>query len=164
VTLTTEGARPAQAVLHRADGVELIGEMSGSGYKVPPSLVRRADGQTIQLTPLLYAILSKIDGHRNAAEVAAAVSDSSGRTVNEDNVRHLVDNQLRPLGLLVLTDGSQPKVQKRNPLLGLRFRYAVTDPDRTRRLTGPFRFMFRPWMAVPVLAAFAVVCWWVFFR
>ena len=49
-------------------------------------------------------------------------------------------------------------------MLGLRFRYAVTDPDRTRRLTDPFRFLFRPWMAVPMLAAFAVVCWWVFFR
>ncbi|MGX9791857.1 hypothetical protein [Mycobacterium sp. MMS18-G62] len=161
MTAIAEGV--GQAVLHRADGVELIGEMAGSGYRTPPSLVRRADGQTIQLTPLLYAVLSEIDGSRSAAEVAAAVSESTGRDVSEDNVRHLVDKQLRPLGLLVRADGGQPKVQKRNPLLGLRFRYAVTDPERTRRLTGPFRFLFRPWMAIPILAAFAVVCWWVFF-
>jgi putative peptide zinc metalloprotease protein len=161
--VTTEGAGPAQAVLHRADGVELIGEMTGSGYKVAPSLVRRADGQTIQLTPLLYTTLREIDGRRTPEELAETVSESTGRTVNEDNIRHLVDKQLRPLGLLVQEDGSQPKTKKRNPLLGLKFRYAVTEPDRTRRLTDPFRFLFRPWMAVPLLAAFAFVCWWVFF-
>jgi putative peptide zinc metalloprotease protein len=137
--------------------------MTGSGYKVPPSLVRRADGQTIQLTPLLYATVREIDGRRAPAEVADAVSASTGRTVNEDNIRHLVDKQLRPLGLLEREDGSQPTVKKRDPLLGLRFRYAVTEPERTRRLTDPFRFLFRPLIAVPLLAAFAVVCWWVFF-
>lgn len=163
MTATTEHAGPSQAVLHRADGVELIGEMSGSGYKVPPSLVRRADGQTVQLTPLLYATLRAIDGRRTSEEVAEAVSEATGRTVTGDNIGHLVDKQLRPLGLLVGEDGGQPRTKKRNPLLGLRFRYAVTKPERTRRLTNPFRFLFRPWMVVPMLAAFAVVCWWVFF-
>ena len=47
MTVTSEGSAPPQQVLQRADGVELIGEMAGSGYKIPPSLVRRADGQTI---------------------------------------------------------------------------------------------------------------------
>lgn len=164
MTATTEHAGPSRTVLRRADGVELIGEMTGSGYKVPPSLVRRADGPTVQLTPLLYATLREIEGDRTAAEVAAAVSASTGRTVTEDNIAHLVDKQLRPLGLLVAEDGSQPKTRMRNPLLGLRFRYAVTEPERTRRLTDPFRFLFRPWMVVPILAAFVAVCWWVFFR
>ncbi|HEY8282593.1 MAG TPA: hypothetical protein VIG28_08925, partial [Leifsonia sp.] len=54
----------------RAQGVELIGAMRGSGYRVPPSLVRRADGQTLQLTPLLYAILDAVDGERTPAEIA----------------------------------------------------------------------------------------------
>jgi putative peptide zinc metalloprotease protein len=164
VSATTEHAQSTtQPSLRRADGVELIGEMAGSGYKVPPSLVRRADGQTIQLTPLLYATLREIDGRRTSSEVAAALSESTGRNVNEDNVEHLVEQQLRPLGLLVRPDGSQPETKKRNPLLGLKLRYAVTDPDRTRRLTDPFRFLFRPWMVVPILTAFVVVCWWVFF-
>ncbi|PRC49193.1 hypothetical protein C6A85_75990, partial [Mycobacterium sp. ITM-2017-0098] len=131
--MTTMGAEPAQAGMQRADGVELIGEMAGSGYRVPPSLARRADGQTVQLTPLLYAVLHEIDGRKSAAEIAEAVSATTGRTVNEDNVVHLVDKQLRPLGLLTRADGSQPEVQKRNPLLGLRFRYAVTEAERTER-------------------------------
>lgn len=163
MTVTTEGAGPAQAVLHRAEGVELIGEMAGSGYRIPPSLARRADGQTLQLTPLLYATLAEIDGRRTPAEVAVAVSESTGRTVTEGNILLLAE-KLRPLGLLVRSDGSQPTPKKRNPLLGLRFRYVVTDPDRTRRLTDPFRHLFRPWVVAVMLAAFAVVCWWVFFR
>ena len=70
--------------------------MAGSGYRVPPSLVRRADGQTIQLTPLLYPIIARDRRCRTPAEVAAAVSASTGRTVSEDNVRQLVDQKLRP--------------------------------------------------------------------
>src|SRR3954451_10061276 len=131
--------------------------MAGSGYRVPPSLVRRTDGQTIQLTPLLYATLREIDGRRSIAEVAAAVSESTGRTVSADNVGQFVDAQLRPLGLLVGADGTEPTVKKRNPLLALRFRYAITSTERTRKLTNPFRFLFRTWMVVPVLLAFAVV-------
>ncbi|QZT60110.1 M50 family metallopeptidase [Mycolicibacterium austroafricanum] len=157
-------AAPLQVRLQRADDVEMIGKLPGSGYRVPPALVRRADGQTVQLTPLLYAILQAVDGDKTAAEVAAAVSESTGRSVSEANVDQLVEEQLRPLGLMTLPDGSQPATRKRNPLLGLRFRYAVTDADRTRRLTDPFRVLFRPWVAVPALAAFAVVCWWVFFE
>ena len=47
----------------RVDGVQLIGEMVGSGYRNPPALVRRSDGQVLQLTPLLYLVLSAADAH-----------------------------------------------------------------------------------------------------
>ena len=160
---TLQGATSAD-VLRRADGVQLIGEMAGSGYRVPPSLVRRADGQTISLTSLLYLILHEVDGQRTVQEVAEAVSASYGKTVSADNVQHLVDEQLRPLGLLARADGTQPEVKRSNPLLGLRFRYAVTDPERTNRLTNPFALLFNPVVLVPLLAAFGVVCWWVFFE
>jgi putative peptide zinc metalloprotease protein len=162
--MTTESVAVAPSIPRRAEGVELIGEWSGSGYRVPPSLVRRADGQTIQLTPLLYATLHAIDGDRAPAEVAAAVSAATDRTVSADNVEHLIDRKLRPLGLLVGPGGDEPELKKRNPLLGLRLRKVITDPDQTRRLTDPFRLLFRPWVVVAVLAAFAVVCWWVSFR
>ncbi|HET7387311.1 MAG TPA: hypothetical protein VFJ19_11685 [Nocardioidaceae bacterium] len=152
------------AILSRAAGVQLIGEMSGSGYRIPPSLVRRGDGQTLQLTSLLYAVLRAVDGRRDAARVAEAVSRATGRTVSADNVLRLVAEKLRPLGLLTKADGSQPEVRRSSPLLALRFRLAVTDPVRTRRLTAPFAGLFSPLVAVPMLAAFAVVCWWVFFN
>jgi putative peptide zinc metalloprotease protein len=153
-----------RGALRRASGVQLIGAMAGSGYRVPPSLAQRSDGQTVQLTPLLYAVLEAIDGQRGPQEVARAVSQSTGRTVSPSNVETLVDEQLRPLGLLVRPDGSEPELKRSNPLLGLRLRYSVTDPERTQRLTAPFARLFHPIVAVPLLAAFALVCWWVFFR
>ncbi|WP_445153551.1 hypothetical protein ACTWLI_08850 [Arthrobacter sp. Hor0625] len=152
----TAGPPPALA-----DGVELIGESKGSGYKQPPSLVRRADGQTLQLTRLLYLVLEAADGRRSLAEIAEQTSAKFGKQVSAENVRTLIDSQLLPLGLLRLADGSQPEVKKADPLLGMRFRYSVTDPERTRKLTAPFAVLFNPFIVVAVTAAFLAACWWV---
>jgi putative peptide zinc metalloprotease protein len=144
-----------------ADGVQLIGETKGSGYREAPSLVRRADGQTLQLTRLLYLILEAVDGSRGLEEIAGHASSGSGRLVSPDNVRTLIDSQLLPLGLLQLADGSQPELRKADPLLGMRFRYSVTDPERTRKLTAPFTFLFHPLIVAAVTVAFVATCWWV---
>lgn len=146
----------------RADGVQLLGESQGSGYREAPSLVRRSDGQTLQLTRLLYLVLEAIDGTRGAEEIAAHASAGSGRLVSADNVGTLIDSQLLPLGLLQLADGSEPEVRKADPLLGMKFRYTVTDPERTRRITAPFAALFNPLIVVLVTAAFLAACWWVF--
>lgn len=154
---TTAGARlPA-----RADGVQLLGTAEGSGYREPPALVRRADGQTLQLTRLLYLVLEAADGTQDLEGIARHVSEGSGRLVSADNVRTLMDSQLLPMGVLRLADGSQPEVRKSNPLLGLRFRYIVSDPERTRRITAPFAVLFHPLLVVAVTAAFLAACWWV---
>ncbi|MDR7161562.1 hypothetical protein [Arthrobacter sp. BE255] len=145
----------------RAEGVELIGETQGSGYREPPSLVRRSDGQAIQLTRLLYLVLEAVDGQRTIEQIAACASAGFGKLVSEDNVRTLATSQLLPLGLLQLADGSQPEVRKADPLLGMRLRYTVTDPERTRRLTAPFAVLFNPIIVAAVCAAFIAVCWWV---
>jgi putative peptide zinc metalloprotease protein len=153
--------QPGASAPARADGVQLIGEMAGSGYREPPSLVRRADGQTFRLTPLVYLLLSAVDGRRTVDELAGEVSADYGRRVSAGNVQTLIDRQLRPLGLLLRPDGSQPEVKKAAPLLGLRLRYAVTDAATTRRLTAPFARLFNPLIVATVLAAFAIICWWV---
>jgi putative peptide zinc metalloprotease protein len=148
----------------RADGVLLIGEMVGSGYREPPALARRGDGQTIQLTRLLYLVVEAVDGRRTYEEIAEHVSNAFGRRVTPDNVRTLVEDKLEGTGLLARTDGSQPEVRKSNPLLALRFKYAVTDPEKTRRLTSPFAHLFNPVVVVAVLAMFLGVCWWVLLK
>ena len=145
----------------RADGIQLLGETKGSGYREAPSLVRRADGQTLQLTRLLYLVLEAMDGTRGVEEIANHASTGSGRLVSADNVRTLIDSQLLPLGLLQLADGTQPEVRKADPLLGMKFRYTVTDPERTRRITAPFAVLFSPLIVVLVTAAFLASCWWV---
>src|SRR3954465_4408544 len=82
----------------RADGIELIGEYEGSGFKEPPSLVRRADGQGIQLPPLLYSIAAKADGTRSSDDIASEVSAEIRRQVEGEQIDFLVEEKLRPLG------------------------------------------------------------------
>ena len=69
MTATTEHAGHTQEALHRADGIELIGEMTGSGYKVPPSLVRRAEPR-----------ISPIAASASAARGRSPVSPASSTT------------------------------------------------------------------------------------
>jgi putative peptide zinc metalloprotease protein len=146
----------------RAADVVLLGELAGSGYRTPPALVRRADGQMIQLTRLLYLVLEAIDGHRDNAQIAVLVSASYGRSVSAANVAALVE-RLHPLGLVRGADGSEPRAHRSNPLLALRFRYTVTEPRRTQRITRPFARLFSPLPVVGFVAAFVYVCWWLLF-
>jgi putative peptide zinc metalloprotease protein len=146
----------------RATGLELIGEIPGSGYKEPPSLVRRGDGQAMTLTPLLYAVLSAVDGRRDHGEIAAVVGSAVGRQVTAENVQTLCE-RLRTLGALQRADGSEPALKRSNPLLALRFRHVVTDPDVTNRVTAPFARLFAPVVVAVVSLAFVAVCGWLLF-
>jgi len=146
-----------------AAGLQLIGQTPGSGYRQPPSLVRRSDGQMMQLTSLLYRTLEAADGQRDYDEIAAQVSAGSDRSITGADARMLVDSKLRPLGLVCLADGSQPEVRRANPLLALRFRWVVSDPGLTRRITAPFGWLFLPPIVAAVLVAFVLVCKWVLF-
>src|SRR3712207_809430 len=114
---STPGASAGLSIPVRADGVELIGELRDSGYREPPALVRRADGQTLQLTPLLYAVLEAIDGNRDLSAIAERAGAATGRTLAETDVATLIGSQLLPLGLLRRPDGSEPEVKRANPLL-----------------------------------------------
>jgi len=154
----------AQPIPARAEGVELLGELGGSGYRRTPALVRRDDGQTIQLTPLLYGLLEAIDGERGYAELAATLSERIGKHATAEDVRFLTEAKLRPLGLLQRPDGTAPTVAKPSPLLGLRMKLAVSNPETTRRITAPFAWLFHLWIVVPVLITFALTVWWVAFE
>jgi putative peptide zinc metalloprotease protein len=141
----------------------MLGRLDSSGYRRSPSLVRRADGQTIQLTPLLYQVLEAIDGRRAYAQIASEVSHRISRLATPEDIRFLIETKLRPLGLLRQPDGSEPAVKKVDPLLALSLRKVVWNPDVTRRITAPFAHLFRPYVVVPVLVAFALASAWLLF-
>src|ERR687898_2205174 len=110
--------------LGRAEGIELLGPVEGSGYKAGAALVRRADGQMVQLGTLLYDLLECIDGERNLDELAAALSEKTGRRVEQQHVIALAE-KLAKQGLLAGTEPAAPA--KSNPLLALRWKALVTD-------------------------------------
>jgi putative peptide zinc metalloprotease protein len=155
-------AVPAVPVL--AADVELLGEMSGSGYRRAPALVRRGDGQTVQLTPLLYQLLTAIDGRRGYEELAEVLSERSGRLATEEDVRFLTEAKLRPLGLLRRPDGTEPVVKKANPLLALRLKLVASNPAVTNRIAAIFAPLFRLPVVLAVTAGFVLATWWVLFQ
>ncbi|MBV8940406.1 MAG: hypothetical protein JO240_01590, partial [Solirubrobacterales bacterium] len=144
--------------LDRAEGVELLGSIRGSGYERGAALVRRRDGQMVQLGPLMYALLESADGRRGTRELAAAMSARLGRAVDDEHVVALA-KKLAAQGLLAGTEHKAPP--RRNPLLALRWKVLITDPKVTARLTAPLTVLFRPWVMWPVLACFAGVFWFV---
>jgi putative peptide zinc metalloprotease protein len=142
--------------------VELIGESAGSGFKEPPALARRGDGQVIQLTRLLYLVAKASDGQRDEAAIAEAVSEEFGRRVSADNVRTLVDEKLRPLGVLAAVDGSSPKLEKPDPLLALKFRKAVIPERASMRVASLFKPLFFPPVVLAALVSLVVFDAWLF--
>src|SRR3954469_22891783 len=151
-------APPAPGIFARAEGLELLGAVSGSGYKDGAALVRRADGQMVQLGPLMYALLEAIDGARDHDALAVVMSERLGRRLDAEHVVRLGE-KLGDEGLLAGSEKNAPP--RLNPLLALRWKVLVSNPDVTRRITVPFTHLFRSWLLVPVLAGFGTVAWFV---
>src|SRR6478609_1371678 len=127
----------AGGALARAAGVELLGDVHGSGYERGAALVRRADGQMVQLGPLMYALLECVDGRRSLEQLSEAMCERLGRGCDVEQVRELAAQ-----GLLAGSEQNAPP--RRNPLLALRFKVLVTNPRATRLVTAPFTFLFHP--------------------
>lgn len=151
----------AAKVPQLADGVEVIGEYEDSGYKEPHYIARRADGQVVQLSQLLYLVADEIDGRRDYAAIANAVSDRFGRAVSAENVQTLVEDKLSALGLVAGSeDAARAKV---DPLLALKFRAAVIPAGVTRAVTVLFRPLFWPPVVLAVVAGIVALDVWLFF-
>src|SRR3954447_14926822 len=158
------GASPQGDVPALVSGTQLLGVQPGSGYVTPPQLVRRADGQILHVTPLLYAVLEAVDGERSIDRIARLVSATADRELHPDDIEMLVDEKLRPLGLVLGRDGSHPPLKRTNPLLALPARFVVSKPEVSRRVTAPFAVLFNPVLVVVSTVAFAVVAFWVLFE
>jgi putative peptide zinc metalloprotease protein len=161
---------PTLAGPRRSDGLELLGETQGSGYVESTFLVRREDGQVVQLSQLLYATLEHLDG-RSAALVAEQVSAAVGRGLTAEGVDFLVEHKLGPLGLVApapsaSSAGTGAAAAARAPdavltLAGRRTLVPAGPVDRLARLLRP---LF--WSVTVVLVVEAAVAgdWAVFAR
>jgi putative peptide zinc metalloprotease protein len=141
-------------------GLELLGEFKGSGFREPQYLVRRADGQVIQLSGLLYAVVQSADGGRDLEAIAAAVRRDTGRGVRAEHVRFLVEQRLRPLGVLAGSEESTSKPKRADPPLALKFRFPLVPSRAVQWVTTQFRALFLPRVvALEVVFALAFAVW-----
>ena len=142
-----------------ADGTELMGEFRDSGDSAPPSLVRRPDGQVIQMSRLLYLTAAALDGARDEDAIAAAVSAGLGKTLTAGQARYLITAKLAPLGVLA-ADGGPAHGPAAGQLLTLKARGTLL-PGRAAAAAGTLlRPLFRPPVIAAVLTVTAALDWW----
>ena len=144
-----------------ADGVELLGEYEGSGFKEPRYNARRANGDMVQLTELLYLIAEQINGQRTYDEIAARVSEKSGRKVTGDNVKTLIVDNLVSDGFIAGHEDEQPAL-KADPLLALKFKFTLLPERGVNFLAALLRPLFWPPMILAAVVGFVVLDVWYF--
>jgi putative peptide zinc metalloprotease protein len=144
-----------------ADGVELLGEFKDSAHGQPPSLVRRADGQVIQMSRLMYLVASWIDGTRAPDAIAELTSAHLGRSLTGEQVQYLINAKLRPLGI-VADPSAATLPPKASQLLTLRIRGTLL-PERAVNAVGTLlRPLFRGPVVITVIATVTAMDYWIF--
>ncbi len=144
------------------EGTELLGHYEGTAYEQPTYLVRRGDGQVIHVSHLLYQVALLMDG-REPGDIAALMSAQLGRQVVPANVEYLIENKLRPLGLVAGDDDHPTRgLTRSEPLLALRWRTRVIPPRLHRGVTTALQPLFWPPVVLFVLGGLVAANVWVF--
>ena len=146
-----------------APGLELIGPMEGSGFEQTPYLVRRADGQVVQLPELLYIVLEGLEHRGGYNTLSHRVTEQVGAQLEADDARFLVNEKLAPLGLTA--NGRAQAPAKRGPkspndLLALTWKARVVPANAVSAITSLFRPLFYPPVVLFMLGAFFALEAW----
>src|SRR5262245_52042306 len=152
-----------RTALRLADGTELLGEYQSPGVRVVQHLVRRGDGQLLQLSPLLYAVAGSLDGDGDLDAIATRAGRIAGREFSADNVDYVINAKLRPAGLIPAADAAPP-LPHAAPLLGLRLRFGLVPERAHRAVTTALRPLFRPACVVTALGSLVALDVWLFLR
>jgi putative peptide zinc metalloprotease protein len=167
MTVSAEGDREPAAETAASEyrrprllpGTELLGRFAGSGLREPPYLVRRRDGQVVQLSRLLYEIASQMDG-RDVAEIAERAGRRLDLRITPEQVAYVAERKLAPLGVVTYRDGSAAHLGRVDALLALRFRAGVLPGRAVNALAGLLRPLFLPPLVIAALAALAAFDVW----
>ena len=147
-----------------ANGTELLGEFKNSGVTEPPSLVRRADGQVIQLSRLVYLVASLLDGSRGPDVIAAKASAELGRTLSAEQAGYLISAKLAPLGIVasaVASAVAPADLPTARPLLALRARVTLLPAAAADAAGVLLRPLFSWPVIVAVVAGTAALDYWI---
>jgi putative peptide zinc metalloprotease protein len=154
--------RPRASLPQIAPGTELLGEYRGSGFLEPQYLVRRGDGQFIQLPRLLYLLAFAVstNGPCDSELLAETVSRQLGRQLTRPAVEYLLEDKLRPLGLLASEEGHEPA--RATPILSLGLRTVLLPRLAVGWLAAGLQALFWPPIVVVLLSGLVVVDCWLF--
>jgi putative peptide zinc metalloprotease protein len=141
-------------------GSELLGPVDGSALQEPPHLVRRPDGQVVQLSRLLYVVAEHARPELDITDMATQVGAELDVRIRPDQVAYLLEHKLHPLGVVTGADGATPRLERRNPVFGLRMRAGVIPPAAVNAIGGALRHLFRPpIVALALISLLAFDAW-----
>lgn len=147
-----------------APGVELLGEYRGSGCAEAPYLVRLGSGRMVEVSRLLHLVAAEIGRGRDLHAIAASLSSTLDRRVSTASVVYLIDEKLRPLGIVAgepdAGPAAAPTKAPKPPVLGLAVRLGVLSPDLVEALARRLRRLFAPFSVVVVLSFLLAVEVW----
>ncbi|MFJ6540902.1 hypothetical protein ACIQMP_09660 [Streptomyces sp. NPDC091385] len=170
-TVTLPAADPAPGpdpaalhVPHPSPGLELLGEYRGSGFTERKYMVRRADGQMLMLSRLLYLVVGSVDGVRTAEAVSHRVSGRYGAEVTAQNVMYLVERRLTPLGVTLPGPGEEreAKLPRSDLMLALRGHRVIFREEQVARIASALAWLHWPPVVALVLAGVAAIDVWLF--
>lgn len=145
----------------RTAGTRDLGEVQGSGLVAPSYLLRRGDGQVVQVSRLLYFVAKELSPDRPARQVATAVSAACGRELTVAGLHRLLTTKLEPMGLVQHLDGTATqapaRIPRADPLLSLRLRRTILPAAAVRSLARFMAPMFRLPVVVAALTGVIVV-------
>ncbi|MFB7290873.1 hypothetical protein [Actinacidiphila glaucinigra] len=145
-------------------GLQLLGEYKGSGTTEPRYIVRRGDGQVVQLSRLLYLVARAIDGRRDTEAISHRVSGRFGREVSAENVHYLIENKLQPLGVTVPFGQEDDEVTgpTADLLLVLKGHRVIFRERQVARIARSLAWLHRPLVVALVLATAVAMEIWLF--
>ncbi|MET7986514.1 hypothetical protein [Streptomyces sp. NPDC005281] len=141
-----------------------MGEYKGSGFTEPKYLVRRGDGQVVQLSRLLYLVVSAVDGVRDAEGISHFVSGRYDAEVTTDNVLYLLERKLTPLGVVATAgaESDQAPGPRSDLLLVLKGHKVVFSEEQVARIASALAWLHRPPLVVLALLSTVLMDVWLF--
>ena len=144
-------------------GAELLGQSESSGLREPPYLIRRPDGQVVQMSRLLYVVAEHA---RPPAGGLAAIGRRAGAELElriaPDQVRYMLQEKLHPLGVVSGPDGATPRLERLQPLFGLRYRVGVLSPRVVNGIARALGPLFLPPVMLAALGSLLAFDVWLF--
>ncbi|MBT1002313.1 hypothetical protein KIH31_06830 [Paenarthrobacter sp. DKR-5] len=147
-------APPREQRWRLAEGVSFLGPLNGSGLAAEKFLIRRPDGQIVQVSALLQLILTATAEHRLPADQAAHVTRTCGRELPVELLGQVIERKLRPLGLVhdaaedSGADRAAPPMAA--PLLALRLKGTLLPAAASRRAAAVLAPLYNPPVVVAV--------------
>ncbi|HEU4515338.1 MAG TPA: MinD/ParA family protein [Nocardioidaceae bacterium] len=138
-------------------GLRMMGEVRGSGLRRPSYLLRRADGQVVQVSELLYLVVAALHRRDTVEQVLDEVSSAYGRRLTPAGLAHLVERRLMPIGLAESVGSSAASRPWAHPLVSPSMRGTLVPTRVVRSLAGLLAPLFWPPIVAAVLVALLTV-------